>query len=37
MINHQGHDTSLDIWSVGVLLFELLAGKPPFEGQKGQK
>ena len=32
MIRKEGHDTSIDIWDLGVLLFELLCGKPPFAG-----
>jgi serine/threonine protein kinase len=32
MIKQSGHDKSLDIWNIGVLLFELLTGTPPFEG-----
>ena len=32
MIRKEGHDTSIDIWDLGVLAFELLAGKPPFQG-----
>ncbi|CAJ1366790.1 unnamed protein product [Effrenium voratum] len=31
MVKACGHDCSVDWWSVGVLLFELMAGKPPFE------
>lgn len=32
MIRQSGHDKSLDIWNLGVLMFELLTGSPPFEG-----
>ena len=32
MIKQCGHDKSLDIWNIGVLMFELLTGSPPFEG-----
>lgn len=30
MLYKKGHDTSVDIWSVGVLMFELLCGSSPF-------
>jgi serine/threonine protein kinase len=32
MIKQSGHDKTLDIWNLGVLMFELLTGSPPFEG-----
>lgn len=31
MVMKSGHDEGVDIWSIGVLIFELLAGRPPFE------
>lgn len=37
MLNRgQSHGTAADMWSVGVLLFEFLYGKPPFE-EEGQR
>jgi serine/threonine protein kinase len=33
MIRKSGHDTRLDLWNLGVLLYELLAGSAPFKGR----
>lgn len=33
MIRQTGHNESLDYWNIGVLCFELLTGKAPFEGE----
>ncbi|XP_055295804.1 cGMP-dependent protein kinase, isozyme 2 forms cD5/T2 isoform X1 [Sitodiplosis mosellana] len=32
IILNRGHDISADYWSLGVLMFELLTGTPPFTG-----
>ena len=32
IILNQGHDKAVDWWTMGILLFELFVGYPPFEG-----
>jgi serine/threonine protein kinase len=31
MIEGKEHDASVDVWGIGVLLYEFLVGSPPFE------
>ncbi|OQR95282.1 aurora-like protein kinase [Achlya hypogyna] len=31
MVQHQPHDEAVDIWTLGVLMYECIVGQPPFE------
>ncbi|VDK45902.1 unnamed protein product [Anisakis simplex] len=34
MVMHKKHDASVDNWSLGVMLYEFLVGRPPFEAKE---
>jgi hypothetical protein len=36
LVNNFGHDHRVDIWCIGVLMFELLTGQPPWMGNHVQ-
>lgn len=33
MVEGKAHDSTVDVWSLGVLMYEFLVGSPPFEAQ----
>jgi len=33
MVEGRAHDEKVDLWSLGVLCYEFLVGKPPFEAE----
>uniref|UniRef100_A0A669PKG1 Protein kinase domain-containing protein n=1 Tax=Phasianus colchicus TaxID=9054 RepID=A0A669PKG1_PHACC len=37
MLCHEGHDFAVDFWMLGILVFEMLVGRPPFHSTDPQK
>lgn len=31
MVNNRAHNHKVDLWTIGVLAYELVTGRPPFE------
>ena len=36
MIQEKPYDYKVDIWALGILLFEMIQGAAPFKGETGQ-
>jgi len=34
MVEGRSHDERVDLWTLGILCYEFLVGKPPFEEEK---
>jgi serine/threonine protein kinase len=37
MIEGKDHDSTVDLWSLGVLCYEFLVGKPPFDAKQAKE
>ena len=37
MVSKNSYDSSVDIWSIGVLTYEFLVGSPPFEANSHEE
>jgi serine/threonine protein kinase len=37
MIQNRPYDYKIDIWALGILLFELMSGHAPFRGEKPEE
>ncbi|KAH1173259.1 hypothetical protein KIL84_017098 [Mauremys mutica] len=37
ILRHEGHDFAVDFWMMGILIFEMLVGRPPFHSAEPQK
>ena len=37
MVQNRPYDYKIDIWALGILLFELIAGKAPFKGNSPEE